>query len=140
MNTIKKDSKVAVHYTLTVDGQIADSSQGRGPLEYTQGAGQIIIGLEEALEGLKAGDKKSVDIEAKKAYGEVNPEAKRRVPKTAISNIDTLKVGDVVGASANGHTFRARISEITDKDVELDFNHPLAGKKLHFDVEIVSVN
>lgn len=140
MNTIKKDSKVAVHYTLTVDGQIADSSQGRGPLEYTQGAGQIIIGLEEALEGLKAGDKKSVDIEAKKAYGEVNPEAKRRVPKTAISNIDTLKVGDIVGASANGHTFRARISEITDKDVELDFNHPLAGKKLHFDVEIVSVN
>lgn len=140
MNTIKKDSKVAVHYTLTVDGQIADSSQGRGPLEYTQGAGQIIIGLEEALEGLKAGDKKSVDIEAKKAYGEVNPEAKRRVPKTAISNIDTLKVGDIVGASANGHTFRARISEITDKDVELDFNHPLAGKNLHFDVEIVSVN
>ncbi len=140
MNTIKKDSKVAIHYTLTVEGQIADSSQGRGPLEYTQGAGQIIIGLEEALEGLKAGDKKSVDIEAKKAYGEVNPEAKRRVAKSAISNIDTLKVGDIVGASANGHTFRARISEITDKDVELDFNHPLAGKTLHFDVEIVSVN
>ena len=140
MNTIKKGSKVAIHYTLTVEGQIADSSQGRGPLEYTQGAGQIIIGLEEALEGLKAGDKKSVDIEAKKAYGEVNPEAKRRVAKSAISNIDTLKVGDIVGASANGHTFRARISEITDKDVELDFNHPLAGKTLHFDVEIVSVN
>ena len=140
MNTIKKDSKVAIHYTLTVDGKIADTSKDRGPLEYTQGAGQIIIGLEEALEGLKAGDKKSVDIEAKKAYGEVNPEAKRRVPKEAISNIETLKVGDIVGASANGHSFRAKISEITDKDVELDFNHPLAGKQLHFDVEIVSVN
>ena len=139
MNTIKKDSKVAIHYTLTVDGNLTDSSQGRGPLEYIQGAGQIIKGLEEALEGLKAGDKKSVDIEAKKAYGEVNPEAKRRVPKTAITNIETLKVGDMVGASANGHTFRAKISEITDTEVELDFNHPLAGKKLHFDVEIVSV-
>ena len=139
MNTIKKDSKVAIHYTLTVEGQVADTSKNRGPLEYTQGAGQIIVGLEEALEGLKAGDKKSVDIEAKKAYGEVNPEAKRLVPKTAITNIETLKVGDLVGASANGHTFRARISKITDKEVELDFNHPLAGKTLHFDVEIVSV-
>ena len=85
MNTIKKDSKVAIHYTLLVEGQVADTSTGRGPLEYTQGAGQIIIGLEEALEGLKAGDKKSVDIEAKKAYGEVNPQAKRRLPKTAIT-------------------------------------------------------
>ena len=140
MNTIKKDSKVAIHYTLTVEGQVADTSKNRGPLEYTQGAGQIIIGLEEALEGLKAGDKKSVDIEAKKAYGEVNPEAKRRVPKSSIANVDTLKIGDIVGASANGHSFRAKISKITDKDVELDFNHPLAGKQLHFDVEIVSVN
>lgn len=140
MNTIKKDSKVAIHYTLLVEGKVEDTSQGRGPLEYTHGAGQIIVGLEEALEGLKAGDKKSVDIEASKAYGEVHPEAKRRVPKTAIANVDNLKVGDIVGASANGHSFRAKISEITDKDVELDFNHPLAGKKLHFDVEIVSVN
>ena len=140
MNTIKKDSKVAIHYTLTVEGKVEDTSKNRGPLEYTQGAGQIIIGLEKALEGLKAGDKKSVDIEAKEAYGEVKPEAKRRLPKTAITNIETMKVGDIVGASANGHTFRAKISEITDTEVELDFNHPLAGKKLHFDVEVVSVN
>lgn len=140
MNTIKKDSKVAIHYTLTVEGKVEDTSKNRGPLEYTQGAGQIIIGLEKALEGLKAGDKKSVDIEASEAYGEVKPEAKRRLPKTAITNIETMKVGDIVGASANGHTFRAKISEITDTEVELDFNHPLAGKKLHFDVEVVSVN
>ncbi len=140
MNTIKKDSKVAIHYTLTVEGKIEDTSKDRGPLEYTQGAGQIIIGLEKALEGLKAGDKKSVDIEAKEAYGEVHPEAKRRLPKTAITNIETMKVGDIVGASANGHTFRAKISDITDTEVELDFNHPLAGKTLHFDVEVVSVN
>ena len=140
MNTIKKDSKVAIHYTLTVEGKVEDTSKNRGPLEYTQGAGQIIIGLEKALEGLKAGDKKSVDIEASEAYGEVKPEAKRRLPKTAITNIETMKVGDIVGASANGHTFRAKISEITDTEVELDFNHPLAGKTLHFDVEVVSVN
>lgn len=136
---IKKDSKVAIDYTLTVDGKIADTSKGRAPLEYTQGAGQIIIGLERALEGKNEGEEISVDIPAKDAYGEVNKEAFRRVPKTAIQNIEQMKVGDLVGASANGHTFRAQISEITDKEVVLDFNHPLAGKTLHFDVKIVSV-
>jgi len=136
---IQKDSKVEIDYTLTVDGKVADTSKGRKPLEYTQGAGQIIIGLERALEGKNAGDKVSVDIPAKDAYGEVNPEAVRRVPKTAIQNIEQMKVGDLVGASAGGHTFRAKISEITDTEVVLDFNHPLAGKELHFDVEIVSV-
>ena len=136
---IRKDSKVAIDYTLIVDGKIADTSKGRAPLEYTQGAGQIIIGLERALEGKKEGEEISVDIPAKDAYGEINKEAFRRVPKTAIQNIEQMKVGDLVGASANGHTFRAQISEITDKEVVLDFNHPLAGKTLHFDVKIVSV-
>ncbi|MBO7605031.1 MAG: peptidylprolyl isomerase [Elusimicrobiaceae bacterium] len=136
---IKKDSKVAINYTLTVEGKVADTSQGRAPLEYTQGAGQIIIGLERALEGKKAGDKLSVDIPAKEAYGEVNKDAFRRVPKTAIQNVDKMHAGDIVGASANGHTFRAQIAEITDNDVLLNFNHPLAGKTLHFEVEVVSV-
>ncbi len=136
---IKEGSKVSIDYTLTVEGKVADTSKGRGPLEYVQGSGQIIAGLEEALAGLKTGDKKSVDIEAAKAYGEVLAEAKKRVPKTAIQNIDKLKVGDMVGASSGGQTFRAFISDITDTEVELDFNHPLAGKKLHFDVEIVDV-
>lgn len=136
---IKKDSKVSIEYTLTVDGKIADTSKGRAPLEYTQGAGQIIIGLERALEGKKEGEEISVNIPAKDAYGEVNPQAMRRVPKTAIQNVEQMKVGDLVGASANGHSFRAKIAEITDTEVVLDFNHPLAGKELHFDVKIVSV-
>jgi len=136
---IKKDSKVAIEYTLTVDGKVADTSKGRAPLEYTQGAGQIIIGLERALEGKKEGEEISVDIPAKDAYGEINKDAFRRVPKTAIQNIEQMKVGDLVGASANGHTFRAQIAEITDTEVVLDFNHPLAGKTLHFDVKVVSV-
>ena len=136
---IKKDSKVAIDYTLTVDGKIADTSKGRAPLEYTQGAGQIIIGLERALEGKNEGEEISVNIPAKDAYGEINPQAMRRVPKTAIQNIEQMHVGDLVGASANGHTFRAKIAEINDTEVVLDFNHPLAGKELHFDVKIVSV-
>ncbi|MDR1684595.1 MAG: peptidylprolyl isomerase [Elusimicrobiota bacterium] len=136
---IKDGSKVSINYTLLVDGRVADASEGRGPLEYVQGAGQIIIGLERALLGLKEGDKKSVDVTAKEAYGEINPEAKRRVPKTSIQNIDSLKVGDVVGASSGGQAFRTVISSIDNNEVELDFNHPLAGKDLHFDVEVVAV-
>lgn len=136
---IKDGSKVAIHYTLTVDGKVEDTSSGRGPLEYTQGAGQIIKGLEKALEGLKAGDKKSVDIPAKDAYGEVIAEAKRRIPKTSVNDAAKLKVGDIVGASNGTQSFRAIVSAITENEVELDFNHPLAGKELHFDVEVVSV-
>ncbi len=136
---IKEGSKVAIDYTLTVDGKTADTSKGRGPLEYVQGAGHIITGLEKALLGLKPGDKKSVDVPAKEAYGEVNPDAKRKVPRSAIQNIENIKIGDVVGASNGEHSFRAVISAITPEEVELDFNHPLAGKDLHFDVEIISV-
>jgi FKBP-type peptidyl-prolyl cis-trans isomerase 2 len=136
---IKDGSKVAIDYILLVDGAVADSSKGRGPLEYTQGSGQIITGLEKALSGLKAGDKKSVDIIAREAYGEVNPSARRAVPRLQIQNADKLRVGDVVGASSDGHHFRAVVSRIDDAEVELDFNHPLAGKNLHFDVEVVSV-
>ncbi|MDR0734970.1 MAG: peptidylprolyl isomerase [Elusimicrobiota bacterium] len=136
---IKDGSKVAMDYTLLVDGAVADSSKGRVPLEYTHGAGQIIAGLEKALSGLKAGDKKSVDVTAREAYGEINPSARRVVPRMQIQNADKLRVGDVVGASSEGHHFRAVIIRIDDKEVELDFNHPLAGKNLHFDVEIISV-
>lgn len=136
---IKDGSTVSIHYTLTVDGQVADTSAGREPLQYVQGCGHIISGLEKALAGANQGDKKSLDIEAKEAYGEVNPEAKRRVPRSAIQNGAELKLGDVVGASSGGHSFRAIISYVDDKEVELDFNHPLAGKKLHFEVEVVSV-
>ena len=136
---IKVGSKVAIDYTLTVDGVVVDTSKGRAPLEYVQGSGQIIVGLDKALFGLKPGDKKSVDVSPKEAYGEINPDAKRTVPKTSILNADKLKLGDMVGANSGGHTFRAVISKIGDNEIELDFNHPLAGKKLHFEVEIVSV-
>lgn len=136
---IQKNSEVEIDYTLIVDGKVEDTSKGRKPLKYTQGVGQVIVGLERALEGRKAGDKISVDIPAKDAYGEFNNEAIRRVPKAAIQNVEQMKVGDIVGASGGGRSFRAKISEITDTEVVLDFNHPLAGKELHFDVEIVSV-
>lgn len=137
---IKEGSKVKFDYTLTVDGKVADTSAGRGPLEYTHGAGHIIPGLEEELTGMKVGDKKTVKVAPEKGYGKVLPETIRRVPKEAIGGAEHLKVGDMVGASNEGHTFRAVVKEITDKEVVLDFNHPLAGKDLTFDVEIKEIN
>ena len=89
---------------------------------------------------MKVGDKKTVKVAPEKGYGVVMEEAIRRVPKEAIGGAENLKVGDMVGASNEGHTFRAVVKEITDKEVVLDFNHPLAGKELTFDVEIKEIN
>ena len=131
---IKEGSKAKFDYTLTVDGKVADTSAGRGPLEYTHGAGMIIPGLEKELLGMKVGDKKTVTVKPEEGYGLVLQEAIKRVPKEAISNANELKVGDMVGASNGGHTFRALVKEIVEKEITLDFNHPLAGKELVFDV------
>ena len=115
---IKEGSKVKFDYTLTVDGNVADTSAGRGPLEYTHGAGHIIPGLEKELLGLKVGDKKTVKVAPEEGYGKVLEEAIRRVPKSSIGGAENLKVGDMVGASNAGHTFRAVVKEITF-DVEI---------------------
>lgn len=137
---IKEGSKAKFDYTLTVDGKVADTSAGRGPLEYTHGAGMIIPGLEKELLGMKVGDKKTVTVKPEEGYGLVLQEAIKRVPKEAISNANELKVGDMVGTSNGGHTFRAVVKEIGEKEITLDFNHPLAGKELVFDVEIKEIN
>lgn len=137
---IKDGSKVKFDYTLTVDGKVTDTSAGRAPLEYTHGAGHIIKGLEKEMTGMNVGDKKTVVVKPEEGYGLVQEEAIRRVPKTAIGGAENLKVGDMVGASNAGHTFRAVVKEITDTEVVLDFNHPLAGKTLNFDVEIKEIN
>lgn len=137
---IKEGSKAKFDYTLTVDGKVADTSAGRGPLEYTHGAGMIIPGLEKELAGMKVGEKKTVTVKPEEGYGPVREDAIKRVPKEAVSNAGDLKVGDMVGASNGEHTFRAIVKEIGEKDITLDFNHPLAGKELVFDVEIKEIN
>ncbi len=137
---IKEGSKAKFDYTLTVDGKVADTSAGRGPLEYTHGAGMIIPGLEKELAGMNVGDKKTVTVKPEEGYGLVREDAIKRVPKEAVSNAGELKVGDMVGASNGEHTFRAIVKEIGEKEITLDFNHPLAGKELVFDVEIKEIN
>jgi FKBP-type peptidyl-prolyl cis-trans isomerase SlyD len=137
---IKKGSTVKIHYTLSVDGVILDSSPEGDPLAYVQGSGQIIPGLEEELEGLKSGDKKEVTVAPEKGYGMVDPNAFQKVPKAAFDNAPGLKVGDIVSGQLGEQTFNAVISQISLEEITLDFNHPLAGKTLRFAVEVVEVS
>jgi len=136
---IEKGSKVSINYTLTVDGVVVDSSDGGDPLTYTQGAGEIIPGLESALAGLADGDKKSVVVEPAQGYGDHNPDAVQKVPRANFKDASELEAGMLVSGNSGGQEFQAIVAEVTPTEITLDFNHPLAGKALHFEIEIVSV-
>lgn len=133
---IEEGSRVSMTYTLTVDEEVLQSNAGEEPLVYTQGGGQILPALEAELVGLGAGDEKTVNLDAASGYGEVDEAAFQEVP------LDQLpEQARVVGTmlKAEGHAGPIRVAEIRDEIVVLDFNHPLAGKALAFDITIVSV-
>ena len=136
---IKKGSKVKFDYTLKVDGFVRDTSAGRGPLEYVHGEGQIVKGLEKELENMETGGQKIVTVSPEEGYGVVNPSAKRTLPVSAVPNIKEFKEGDSVTVHGAGQELHPVISRLTETEIELDFNHPLAGKILIFDVKIISV-
>lgn len=136
---IEAGSSVKFHYTLTVDGQQFDSSTGREPMAYVQGKQMIVPGLEEQLTGMKVGEKKTVTVAPEQGYGPSNPMAVQTVPRAVFNNPDSLHVGDMVRGSANGQAFPARVAAITPDSITVDMNHPLAGKTLVFDVEIIEV-
>lgn len=138
---IAQGKRVKFDYTLTVDGQKVDSSEGKAPLEYVQGEHMIIPGLEKALEGLKAGDMKSVTVAPEEAYGPVSQEAFLEFPKEQLGLEGTTPQKGMIFNMTNqeGQTFPAAIEEIRDTTVLLNFNHPMAGKTLTFDVTIVSI-
>jgi FKBP-type peptidyl-prolyl cis-trans isomerase 2 len=137
---IRNGSSVKMHYTLTVEGAVVDSSQGQEPLAFVMGSGQIISGLEEALEGLEAGAKKQVRVPPEKAYGPRDENAVHKVPKTAFQMDRELKPGDVVGGQIGDQPFQAVIEAVGAEEITLNLNHPLAGKTLDFEVEIVSAD
>lgn len=137
---IAKGNVVSFDYTLTIDGEEVDSSEGKEPLEYTHGEGKIITGLSRQLEGMKAGEKKKVVVQPKEAYGEIDPNAFKEIQKLQLpSNIEP-KVDMLLQMRAmDGRSIPVRISEVKDDVVVLDLNHPLAGKTLTFQVKIISV-
>jgi len=138
---ISKNSVVAIDYKLTIEGGIiVDASEKGAPLVYLHGIGNLIPGLEKALEGLEAGAEKKVVVEAKDGYGEYEDEKVREVPKTQFPDDATFQVGDRVTAhSPDGQAIEARIKLISPENVTLDFNPELAGKTLNFDVKVVEV-
>ena len=131
---------VSMHYTLTVDGEIFDSSEGEEPIVFIQGFGNIITGLEKALYGLKVGDKKKVHVTPEEGYGEIDPEAIQKVPRDEFpSDIPLEKGVNLEMKDEDGEIFSAVIVEVYPDNIKLDFNDPLAGKNLEFDVEIVEL-
>jgi FKBP-type peptidyl-prolyl cis-trans isomerase SlyD len=138
--TISSGKKVSIEYTLTLeDKSVIDTNVGSEPLSFVQGSHKIISGLQNALEGLKIGDSKQVTIKPEDGYGLVDQKAIMEVSKEQIPQ-DALKVGaHLQGQNDDGQVITAMVAEIKEQTVVLDFNHPLAGKTLHFDVKIVDI-
>ena len=137
---VENGKKVKFDYTLKVDGKVVESSEGKAPLEYLHGEGKIIPGLSSALEGMKVGQKKTVTVKPENAYGQVNPQAFMEIPKTSFPAGFKFKVGDMIRVTdPQGRALPGTIEEVKADTVKLNFNHPMAGKTLVFDVKIVSI-
>lgn len=142
MNTVAANKVVVLHYTLTNDaGQELESSIGDEPIEYLQGAENLVPGLEKALEGKKVGDKLDVTVDAADGYGERDPKEIYKVKRSQFPADAPLQVGMQFEAqNPQGDDFApAWVTAIEGDSVTVDFNHPLAGVRLHFAVEILSV-
>jgi len=137
---IQKDKVVSIDYTLTGDnGQVLDSSNGREPLAYLHGAGNIIPGLESALEGKDEGDELNVQIPPDQAYGQRDERMVQPVPRTAFQGVADIQPGMQFQAQTNAGPRLITVVGVEGDQVTIDANHPLAGATLKFDVKIVNV-
>lgn len=137
---IANNHVVSIHYTLTNDaGEVLDSSQGREPLKYLHGAGNIIPGLENALLDKTAGDELQVTVEPEEGYGVRRDELIQRVPREAFQGVDTIEVGMRFHAQTQGGTMVVTVTDVSDSEVTVDGNHELAGQRLHFAVKVEEV-
>lgn len=142
MSKVKNGNTVSVHYRGTLsDGTEFDNSYNRGtPISFQVGAGQMIKGFDKATLGMSIGDKKSITLTPDLAYGEVNPEAVQTVPRTAFDSSFEFVVGNTVhGQTPSGQPLIATIKEVKTAEVTIDMNHPMAGKDLNFEIELVSI-
>ena len=138
--TIEKDVVVSLDYVLTVEGEIADSTAGREPLPYLHGHNNLIKGLEDQLLGMKAGEKKAVVVEPADGYGLVDPEAFAEMERNRFPEDFAFEIGKTIRLNTgDGRVLSAQIDEIGDEVIKLNFNHPLAGKTLNFDVSIMNM-
>lgn len=134
---IKQGNTVKVHYTGKFeDNQIFDTSTGKQPIEFQVGSQQVIEGFETAVVGLNKGDKTTVNIPADKAYGLIREDLVITVPKAQVP-ADVQVGAQLQGIGQNGEPFNVTVTQINEESVVLDANHPLAGKNLIFDIEVV---
>ncbi|HET20429.1 MAG TPA: peptidylprolyl isomerase [Chromatiales bacterium] len=137
---ITQDSVVTIDYRLTNDaGDVIDSSENHGPLAYLHGHGNIIPGLEQALEGRSAGDTLKVDIEPAQGYGELNPALTQTLPSSMFGGVDQIAVGMQFHAQTDHGIEVVTVTAVEGDQVTIDGNHPLAGQNLHFDVTVREV-
>ncbi len=137
---VENGKTVKVNYKLTVDGELVDSSEGKEPLTFEVGNKQMIPGFEKSILGMKQGEKKSFQVQPEDAYGQENPQAFQEVPKDKLPPDVKPEAGLVLYIKGpNGQPYPVKIKEVKETSVILNFNHPLAGKKLDFDVEVVEI-
>lgn len=137
---IGKNSVVVIDYTLTDDnGDVVDSSAGGEPLAYIQGIGQIIPGLENALEGKAAGDEVSVTVAPAEGYGDYNEGLIQVVPREMFQGVDNIEPGMQFHAQTSQGVQAITVTKVDGEDITIDGNHPLAGKNLNFAVTIKDV-
>ena len=131
---------VSLQYTLRgEDGQLIESNQGKEPLGYVQGRHMVIPGLEKELTGMKVGQEKHIVVQPEEAYGPVNPNAIQEVPKDKVP-VQGQHVGAVLTATTpQGMPIPVRVKEVKENTVVLDFNHPMAGKTLVFDIKVLNI-
>lgn len=142
MSQVKANDTVRVHYTGKLEGgEVFDSSVDRGePLEFTMGQGQLIPGFEEGLIDMKVNEKKTLNIPAEKAYGDRREELIQEVPKSQLpAEIKPEKGMSLMSKTPDGREMPLVVAEVKDESIVVDANHPLAGKDLIFDIELVEV-
>ena len=142
MTQVKTGDTVHIHYTGTLnDGTTFDSSEGREPLSFQVGSGQIIPGLDSAIPGMTVGDKKTVNVACDEAYGQVNPEMTQAVPRADIPADIPLETGTRLQMQTqNGQVIPVTVTAVDDSTVTLDANHPLAGQDLTFSIQLVKID
>jgi FKBP-type peptidyl-prolyl cis-trans isomerase SlpA len=141
MSQVKENNTVKVHYTGKLsDGQVFDSSEGKEPLEFTLGKGQIIPGFEKGLIDMKLNEKKTITIAKEEAYGDINDNLRQEVKKTELPEDIKPEVGmGLVSKSPDGQEMNLLVVEVKEESIVIDGNHPLAGKDLIFDLEVVEI-
>ncbi len=138
---ISSGALVSIHYTLTdEDGEVIDSSRDREPLQYEHGSGNIIPGLEQALEGHTSGDDVQVTVEPEDGYGQRNEDMIQTVPRDAFANVESVEPGMQFRVETEKGPMVLQVKEVEEESVVVDFNHPLAGERLHFDVNVTDVS